>query len=321
MRNTSATLARSITWTSSKQSFLTARLLADRDLVDDCLRAYAYFRWADDTIDKSLATGEERIAFIRRQKSLAENMYRRECPADLSPEEAMLADLIRHDRGPDSGLRSFIRNFLAVLEFDAGRRERLVSRQDLEAYSAHLATAVMDGIQYFIGNGHPYPRTPARTLAVLGAHTTHMLRDMLDDLSAGFVNIPAETLQEHGFRPGEVKSEPFRAWVRAQVRQARYAFREGKTYIDSLEHLRCKLAGTWYCTRFERLLDTIEDDDYVLRPVYDRGRTMAAWAGMARLGFRVTWAHFAGRLRRVLPRLRPRFGLDPDVELPSCPFK
>ncbi len=57
MTNTTARLARRITWASSKQSYLTARLLADRDLADDCLRAYAYFRWADDRIDISLPIG------------------------------------------------------------------------------------------------------------------------------------------------------------------------------------------------------------------------------------------------------------------------
>ena len=41
MTSTSANLARSITWASSKQSYLIARLLADRDLADNCLRAYA----------------------------------------------------------------------------------------------------------------------------------------------------------------------------------------------------------------------------------------------------------------------------------------
>jgi hypothetical protein len=71
--NATATLARSITWTSSKQSYLTARLLADHDLADDCLRAYAYFRWADDTIDVALQSSEERTAFITRQQALIED--------------------------------------------------------------------------------------------------------------------------------------------------------------------------------------------------------------------------------------------------------
>ena len=151
--NNTAALAHSITWTGSKQSYLTARLLADRDLVDDCLRAYAYFRWADDVVDVSLHSSTERIAFIARQKMLIENLYGGRRPVDLYPEEEMLADLIAHDQGPDSGLRSFIHNFMAVIEFDANRNGRLVSCHELTVYTTWLATAVMDGIQYFIGNG------------------------------------------------------------------------------------------------------------------------------------------------------------------------
>src|SRR5512136_2299123 len=127
MTNASARLAHSITWASSKQSYLTARLLADRELVDDCLRAYAYFRWADDRIDISLSGSDERLAFIKRQKYLIDSLYRGLRPDDLSPEEAMLADLIAHDRAPESGLRSFIHNFMAVIAFDAHRQECIVN--------------------------------------------------------------------------------------------------------------------------------------------------------------------------------------------------
>jgi hypothetical protein len=83
--------------------------LADRDLADDCLRAYAYFRWADDVIDISSQSAEERLDFIRGQKRLVDRLYEGERPDDLTPEEEMLADLIAHDRGENSGLQSFIR--------------------------------------------------------------------------------------------------------------------------------------------------------------------------------------------------------------------
>ena len=51
MGDSTASLARSITLAASKQTYYTARLLVDRDLVDDFFRAYAYFRWADDIVD------------------------------------------------------------------------------------------------------------------------------------------------------------------------------------------------------------------------------------------------------------------------------
>jgi len=296
MNNATATLARSITWASSKQSYLTARLLADRDLADDCLRAYAYFRWADDQIDICLSDSEDRSAFIERQKALIDQLYQNTRPDDLSPEEAMLADLIKHDRTPESGLRSFIHNFMSVVTYDANRRGHIPSRHELAAYTTCLATAVMDGLQYFIGNGHPYPMRHDRNLAVTGAHVTHMLRDMLEDLSNGLVNIPAEDIKTYNINIQEVNHVQFRQWVREQVELARYCFQAGKIYIDSLEVLRCKLAGVWYCARFECVLNAIERDGYRLRNEYPERHSLKTWLEMVGLGFEVTLRHFAHRI-------------------------
>jgi len=316
MTGNTATLARRITWASSKQSYLTARLLANRDLADDCLRAYAYFRWADDTIDIRLHSIDERTAFIARQKALIEKMYLHERPLDLSPEEAMLADVIAHDRGPDGGLRSFIRNFMAVIEFDAHRIGRLITQRELSVYTTCLATAVMDGLLYFIGNGYSYPRTPDRTLAVVGAHLTHMLRDTLEDLPVGFINIPIEDIQARGIRLDAVDSEPFRLWVRGQVEQARDCFREGKRYIDSLDVLRARLAGVWYCARFERILNLIERDGYRLRQDYPERRSLAAWTEMLRLALQVTLAHVSRQFQQAFSRLTPQVALNPKIKNP-----
>ncbi len=319
--NTTAALAHTITWTGSKQSYLTALLLADRDLVDDCLRAYAYFRWVDDVVDISLHFSTERIAFIARQKMLIENLYGGSRSADLCPEEEMLADLITHDRGPDSGLRSFINNFMAVIEFDANRNGRLVSCHELTAYTTWLATAVMDGIQYFIGNGHPYPKTPDRTLAVVGAHLVHMLRDTLEDLPAGFVNIPAEDIQRDGICLEDVESETFRFWVRDQVERARVCFQAGKRYIDTLEVLRCKLAGAWYCARFEWFLNAIQRDGYRLRRAYPESHSLTTWVEMAGLGITITLRHVAGRIQRSFPHPSPGVAISSEGNISSYRLK
>ena len=321
MTDATARLALSITWASSKQSYLTARLLADPDLADDCLRAYAYFRWADDMIDISLSDEAARSAFIERQKALINTLYRGERPDGLSPEEAMLAELIAHDCTPDSGLHSFIYNFMAVIEFDAHRQGRLASRAELQAYTTCLATAVMDGLQYFIGNGQSYPRTHNRNLAVTGAHITHMLRDMCEDLPAGLVNIPAEYLEAHGIPENEINSESLRLWVQEQVALARNCFREGKKYIDSLDVLRCKLAGVWYCARFACVLDLIERDGFRLRAQYPQRRALKVWLEMARLGVVVTLQHFARRIRVFSLRITPPTGLDSTWNMPSYHIK
>jgi phytoene/squalene synthetase len=211
MDDATAILARSITWAGSKQTYYTARLMVDRDLVDDFFRAYAYFRWADDIIDAPTSADaaasvdaatsndvkskshNERISFVSRQRKLINRLYMNERPDDLTPEEEMLADLISHDRGENSGLQSFIRNMFAIIEFDAYRKGRLISQDELTWYSDCLGKSVVDGIQYFVGNGHPYPASDDRYLASIAAHIAHLLRDTPLDTADGFINIPWST--------------------------------------------------------------------------------------------------------------------------------
>jgi phytoene/squalene synthetase len=288
---TSADLARSITRRGSKQTFYTARLVVDRDLVDDFLRAYAYFRWMDDVIDITSSSDEERSGFIERQKELIELLYGTGQPPGLTQEEEILADLIKNDRFQQSGLRSFIENMFAIIEFDAHRKGRLISSDELDWYTGRLSRSVTDGLQYFVGNGYPYPQTDDRLLAAEAAHITHLLRDMAADTDEGFINIPKEFLDKYEIGPLDVKSEPYRNWVRSRVELSRDYFEKGKRYLDSLGVLRCKLAGYWYCARFEGVLDTIESDGYVLRTDYSERRNVSTWLEMARLGISVPIQH------------------------------
>lgn len=300
MRTPDAVLARQITFRESKQSFFTMRLLVDKDLVDDSYRAYAYFRWADDVVDEHLTTREERLAFIRGQKDLIERLYGGETPGDLGLEETMIAELIRHDRQPHSGLRSYIENFLAIIEFDAKRKGRRITEAELRAYTERLALAVTDAIQYFIKNGHPYPEDERRIAGARAAHITHMLRDMREDLPEGYANIPTEYLEAHAIGPEAIESSAFRAWVKSRVEEAREDFRLGKTYIDELDVLRTKIAARWYCARFEHILDTIEKDSYRLRPDYTREHKALQWLAMAALGIRVVVRHTVAKAGSIL---------------------
>lgn len=295
MTDNTATLARAITRASSRQTFITARLLVDKDLMIDFCRAYAYFRWADDIIDISSITDEERISFIERQKTLIDKFYSNERPEQLSLEEEMLADLIGSDRGERSGLQSFIRNMFAIIEFDALRKGRLIVRDELAWYTDRLGASVTDGLQYFIGNGHPYPISDSRYNAATAAHITHLLRDMVMDSSVGFINIPREYLEKHKISPQDIESPAFRAWVQGRVKQAREYFHEGKRYLNSLKVLRCTLAGHWYCARLEGVLDTIERDGYILRAAYKVREDVSTWLKILWLGTTIPLRHLSSR--------------------------
>ena len=293
-RETTAIFARSITRAGSKQTYYTAQLLVDRELISDFFRAYAYFRWADDIIDISSRSTGERISFVQRQRVLIDGLYNNECPDDLGLEEKIVADLIHHDRGKNNGLKSFIRKMFAIIEFDAYRKGRIITSNELAWYSNCLSQSVTDGLQYFIGNSISYPDGEDRYLAATAAHISHLLRDMVRDIADGFINIPQEYLEEHGIDPADVESPPFRAWVQNRVETAREYFREGKRYLDSLEVLRCKIMGYWYCARFEGVLDRIERDGYTLRTGY---KNQFVWLKMLWLGVTLTIQHISSRAK------------------------
>ncbi len=275
-------LAASITKTASLQTYYTVRFLVDRELVPDAYRAYAYFRWVDDWLDQETRQKHERIAFVNRQASLIDKCIQGNPAEAATPEEQMLAHLIQRNPGKDNGLHSYIRNMLAVMAFDAERRDRLISNAELNVYAQSLAVAVTEALHYFIGRNCASPHYEARYLAATGAHVTHMLRDTLEDNEVGYFNIPREVLAANGISPRDVESEAYRAWVRSRVELAHTYFRVGRDYLAHVENLRCRLAGYAYIARFEAVLDSIERDSYSLRRSYHECKTLRAGVQMSR---------------------------------------
>jgi phytoene/squalene synthetase len=263
-----------ITKAASKQAYYTARFLVDYDRTLIAYRAYAYFRWVDDRLDQQLADSAARLAFVERQQMLVNCGYRGIRWQIVAPEERLLADLIASDNEASSGLQSYIRNMMAVMAFDARRRGRLITEQELAQYTQHLAVAVTDALHHFIGHGQHLPYTAARYLPAKAAHITHMLRDTFEDVEAGYFNVPRELLESHELAAHDVASAPYRDWVKSRVQLARTLFQAGAQYLDQEKSLRCRTAGYAYMARFAGILDAIERDEYRLRPAYPEFRRL-----------------------------------------------
>jgi phytoene/squalene synthetase len=295
-QSSSHTLAADITRTASKQTYYTIRFLVDRERIPDAYRAYGYFRSLDDVLDAPGGSQAEKIAFANRQAALLESCYRGEVPEVLSPEEHMLVDLIQNNGSADSGLASYLRNMMAVMQFDAGRRGNLISQAELDAYTTSLATAVTDALHHFIAHDTPPPSNGARYLAVTAAHITHMLRDAHEDIEGGYFNTPTEYIKARSICPQETGSLAYQAWVCQRVRTAKRYFRAGREYISQVKSLRCRIAGFAYAARFEWMLRTIVRENYCLRADYPERKSLRAGLWMA-------WKTLASAL--FIPCLKP----------------
>jgi phytoene/squalene synthetase len=272
--------AESITESASKQTYYTIRLLVDRERAADAYGAYAYFRWVDDTLDEGSVSATKRLAFLERQKSLLQSCFQGDFPRDASVEENMLIELVRKDQNENSGLQLYLRNMMQVMDFDAQRRGKLISQAELNEYTRWLAIAVTEAMHYFIGHNSYSPHDETRYLAVSAAHITHMLRDTFDDLEAGYYNIPREVLEANHIAPQDIRSKAYCAWVKSRVQLARSCFQAGKDYLARVEERRCQLTGIAYTARFQWLLDTIEREDYCLRPDYSERKSFEAGVQM-----------------------------------------
>jgi phytoene/squalene synthetase len=269
-------LPASITKAGSKQTYYTFRLLADRERVDDAFRAYAYFRWLDDSLDCNSGTKQEKITLIQHQQALLEACYQGNLPGDVSPEEQMLVDLVRNDQEEHSGLQFYLRNMMKVMAFDVERCGRVISHAELTEYTHLLSTAVTEVLFYLIGHKDPPPMSETRYHAVCGAHVVHMLRDTVEDISAGYFNVPGEYIQSEKISLAELHSLSFRKWVFGRVKLARHYFRGGRKYMAQVENPRARLAAYAYLARFEWMLRRIEQDQYYLRPEYPERKSVKA---------------------------------------------
>jgi phytoene/squalene synthetase len=284
-----ASLAAALTRAASKQTYYTIRFLVDRARVEDAYRAYAYFRWVDDVLDAEATSAPtssdeasfQRRCFLDRQKFLLDHCLRGDPPRDANPHEAMLVELVQHAGVGDGGLEAYLRHMMLVMDFDAGRRGRLVSEAELSDYTQWLAIAVTEALHHFIGHGAAAPHDETRYLAASGAHVLHMLRDTYPDVRAGYFNIPREVLAAHLIGPQDIHSDPYRAWVEGRARLARTYFAGGRAYLARVKSARARLAGFAYMARFEWLIETLEKDAFKLRPSYAERKSLTTGLQMS----------------------------------------
>jgi phytoene/squalene synthetase len=296
-------LAARITRAGSKQTYYTFLLFADRDRLQQAFLAYAYYRWLDDVLDCDAGSREEKLGILTRQQAILDACYQGLSPGEVSLEEQMLVDLILIDKGNPGGLKTYLINMMAVMAFDVERCGREITEAELTTYTQWLSTAVTELLFYLIGHQQAPAEQVHRYDAVKGAHVIHMLRDMVEDIHAGYINIPGWQITTHPVSLEELHSRFIREWVYERVKLARGYFRSGRRYIAKVKNFRCRLAGFAYLSRFEWMLRRIERDEYNLQPDYPERKSLKAgiWMG---------WRTFISLLNI------PWINLDPDRQAP-----
>lgn len=159
--------------------------------------SYAYLRWVDDFIDNPLISIDEKIKFIQRQKYLINQCSKKLFVEHEQPGEAFLFYFFEYANKNDSSiLIRAIEKMVEAIEMDVERlkSDGTFTEADLNFYINTQSKALYDIIIYFF--------LPSQYHSVKNVQTgrfqarVFMMRDIIEDIDAGLINISREDIKE-----------------------------------------------------------------------------------------------------------------------------
>ena len=139
-----------------------------------------------------------------------------------------------------------------------------MASKELAQYSYWLGRSYTKVLQACIAYPYEYPDHEYRYYAGVGAHITHIMRDLYEDLALGYINISEEDISRYSIDIRCPTGASLRGWTLKTVKTARKYLNWGKLYLSTVPIVRCRVMGYLYCSRYEMVLDAIEDVDFDL---------------------------------------------------------
>ena len=206
-----------------------------------CFAAYAYVRWLDDQIDKPCPTiSDQGKGLLSKHRNLISKGM--PLQANVMLPEAILESVGLLEILPDA-VRSSLATLLDCIAYDLLRRGRIPVRKELDEWILRESKALDSLIQYFCA-GVMLRSTGARLASA--AKITHIVRDVVEDIDSGMVNITSEASAAMGIDvPTVIFTRDFprlRPWISLMNSTADRQFRRAWKHIHLHPSLRYKFA-------------------------------------------------------------------------------
>lgn len=255
---------------SNLTAYILVRLFTRADRNDYLCMAYAYFRWIDDIVDSPTTSDEEKEQFIERQRRFLANLYDGLVFQDSRTLEEQFAQcFVAYDRKMGCILKDDVLGMLSVLKHDLERDRVPWPAAEMHEFITLESRSYINMIRFSCGEEGNYSGSNRYDEGV-ACKLAHMLRDFIEDLNQGTMNISRDDLEKYEINLDKVNNENFRLWVRDQVMFAGECFRLGRRNLSNSSQLRYKIASNLYCAKYEDILAMIEQDKYFLRSDYRR---------------------------------------------------
>ena len=168
----------------------------ERDYINLC---FSYLRWTDNIVDNPALPVNHKKKFIEQQKNLIFLSYKKESFEPSGIEEACLFHFAEYAiSNGNLMLLDEVRNMVEAMSMDVKRLEGsgVFSNAELDHYINLMSRSVFNILYNFIA----FPGFEYREEFYLGSKfttTALMIRDLEEDINAGFINIPAEDIERY----------------------------------------------------------------------------------------------------------------------------
>ena len=176
---------------------------------------YCYMRHLDNLVDDITNDTYFLGSHLNRQKYLIECMYEGKDVSIKTSDEMMLKIFIEYDISNECILRNSFLEMLDTLYFDLYRRNKILTRYDIDNYSFKMANSFVQFMFHFLKIKID---NPADIIALATTSCqAYMLRDLEEDIHNGLINIDKESILSCGIDISKLESHGVSQWINSQA--------------------------------------------------------------------------------------------------------
>jgi len=243
-------------YVSKEKNFLLSKILYSyilrlRDWEYSFL-GFAYLKCLDNVVDKE-KNPESSRSLLTVQKELINDIYSdRFTEKDLQIPEKLGYYFFCYDKKNGSLLRPFIQTMMQTMEFDIQRRNKVLSKSELDNHAIKIGEATIRYLAYFVSRDLKLPQAFINQASRAYVNADSLI-DLKEDLKVGIINIPGEDIEQWEITL-EIPDDRLVQWIEATSKKVLKLFKEALIETGHLTNLSMKILAYLYLLRKRKQL-------------------------------------------------------------------
>lgn len=208
---------------------------------------FAYLKCLDNLIDKDI-NAERCWSFLTYQKEFIDDVYSNKLTErDLRIPEKLGYYFFCYDKKNGSLLQPFILSIIETMEFDIRRRNKVLSKSELDSHAIKIGEATIKYLAYFVSKDLKLPQAFIDQASRAYVYADSLI-DIKEDLKVGIINMPDEDICRYEINL-KIPDDRLDEWLAATSTKVLKHFKEALRETNHLNNLSMKILAYLYLFR------------------------------------------------------------------------